>query len=91
MHFLLSTLFLGVVWIGIQVETRQIPLVENNFNAPEEQLLWNFSDKPSPNSTSHLIFNTVNSFLQHWTNTRYRNGQMIIDFISLKRNQIYDF
>ncbi|KAJ7664777.1 hypothetical protein B0H17DRAFT_1256054 [Mycena rosella] len=27
---------------------------------------------------SHLIFDTVNSLLQHWPNTRYRNGHNII-------------
>ncbi|KAH9481865.1 hypothetical protein JR316_0006395 [Psilocybe cubensis] len=35
---------------------------------------WNFDDLPSVNSTSHLVFGTVDSLLQHWPNTRYRNG-----------------
>ncbi|KAJ7451347.1 hypothetical protein FB451DRAFT_1342758 [Mycena latifolia] len=33
---------------------------------------------PDINATGHLIFDTVNSLLQHWPNTRYRNGHNII-------------
>ncbi|KAK0203741.1 hypothetical protein DFS33DRAFT_1431675 [Desarmillaria ectypa] len=39
---------------------------------------WDFNVKPSVNSTSHLIFDTVSAFLQHWPNTRYRNGHNLI-------------
>ena len=35
---------------------------------------WTFADGPHANLTSHLIFDTVSSLLQHWPNTRYRNG-----------------
>jgi len=35
---------------------------------------WTFADGPRANLTSHLIFDTVSSLLQHWPNTRYRNG-----------------
>ena len=35
---------------------------------------WDFNISPSLNSTSHLVFDSVGSLLQHWTNTRYRNG-----------------
>ena len=76
MHFLLSTLLLlGAVCIGIRSESdaTQVPLQDTSHN---------FFEKPSRNSTSHLIFDTVNSFLQHWTNTRYRNGEMIVGLIS---------
>ena len=33
--------------------------------------------KPAKNSTHNLVFDTVGSFLQHWPNTRYRNGEKI--------------
>ncbi|KAF9007436.1 hypothetical protein BDQ17DRAFT_1237811 [Cyathus striatus] len=39
---------------------------------------WNLYEEPPQNSTSHLIFDTMNSLVQHWTNTRYRNGHTII-------------
>ncbi|KAJ6546652.1 hypothetical protein DFH09DRAFT_1039894 [Mycena vulgaris] len=40
---------------------------------------WNDLDtQPNLNATSHLIFDTVNSLLQHWPNTRYRNGHNIV-------------
>ena len=35
---------------------------------------WDLNISPSLNSTSHLVFDSVGSLLQHWTNTRYRNG-----------------
>ncbi|KAJ7106988.1 hypothetical protein C8R44DRAFT_637636 [Mycena epipterygia] len=41
--------------------------------------IWDdLSEGPAGNATSHLIFDTVNSALQHWPNTRYRNGHNII-------------
>lgn len=27
-----------------------------------------------PDDSSHLVFNSLSSLLQHWGNTRYRNG-----------------
>ncbi|KAG7448568.1 uncharacterized protein BT62DRAFT_929654 [Guyanagaster necrorhizus] len=39
---------------------------------------WDLNVKPSVNSTSHLIFDTVSAFLQHWPNTRYRNGHNLV-------------
>ena len=71
MRLLLSTLILAAC-IGMQADALQIPLQYSS------HISWDFFEKPSRNSTSHLIFDTVNSFLQHWTNTRYRNGKMII-------------
>ena len=38
---------------------------------------WKLSEKPNLNdTTSNFIFETVNSLLQHWPNTRYRNGEV---------------
>lgn len=39
---------------------------------------WNFEDLHSPNATGHLVFETVHSLLQHWPNTRMRNGHTIV-------------
>lgn len=39
---------------------------------------WDFDISPSLNSTSHLVFDSVGSLMQHWTNTRYRNGHNIV-------------
>ncbi|KAI6033289.1 hypothetical protein EDC04DRAFT_3115011 [Pisolithus marmoratus] len=39
---------------------------------------WNFEDLPNPNATGHLVFETVHSLLQHWPNTRMRNGHTIV-------------
>ncbi|KAF9003165.1 hypothetical protein BDZ89DRAFT_967608 [Hymenopellis radicata] len=39
---------------------------------------WDLNRTPNPNTTGHLIFDTVHSFLQHWPNTRYRNGHNIV-------------
>ncbi|KDR78591.1 hypothetical protein GALMADRAFT_244036 [Galerina marginata CBS 339.88] len=39
---------------------------------------WDLTEEPSINSTSQLIFSTASSFLQHWPNTRYRNGHSIV-------------
>ena len=33
---------------------------------------WNLP--PKPNSTHHLIFNSISGLLQRWPNTLYRNG-----------------
>ncbi|KAG0698834.1 hypothetical protein DFH29DRAFT_877699 [Suillus ampliporus] len=48
----------------------------NSFSSNPEQ--WNFDEGPAENATGNLIFDTVNSFLQHWPNTRYRNGHNIV-------------
>ncbi|KAG0696714.1 hypothetical protein DFH29DRAFT_879174 [Suillus ampliporus] len=48
----------------------------NSFSSNPEQ--WNFDEGPAKNATGNLIFDTVNSFLQHWPNTRYRNGHNIV-------------
>ncbi|KAK6991914.1 hypothetical protein R3P38DRAFT_3091410 [Favolaschia claudopus] len=44
----------------------------------DSDLSWNFTTPPEDNTTSHFIFETVNSFLQHWPSTRYRNGHSIV-------------
>ncbi|KAJ7621080.1 hypothetical protein FB45DRAFT_928277 [Roridomyces roridus] len=39
---------------------------------------WDLNVAPSINATGHLVFDTVSSFLQHWPNTRYRNGHSLV-------------
>jgi hypothetical protein len=39
---------------------------------PGSNLEWNFP--PNPNSTHHLIFNSVSGLLHRWPNTLRRNG-----------------
>ncbi|KAJ6602474.1 hypothetical protein DFH09DRAFT_1124938 [Mycena vulgaris] len=39
---------------------------------------WNIETQPNPNSTGHLVFDTVSSLLQHWPNTRYHSGHAIV-------------
>jgi len=38
---------------------------------------WDLAKEPTKNSTHNLVFDTVGSFLQHWPNTRYRNGEQM--------------
>ncbi|KAJ3813863.1 hypothetical protein F5876DRAFT_34179 [Lentinula aff. lateritia] len=46
------------------------------FSTGEQQ--WDFDVPPAENITGHLIFQSVSSLLQHWPNTRYRNGHTIV-------------
>ncbi|KAH7927204.1 hypothetical protein BV22DRAFT_1127575 [Leucogyrophana mollusca] len=39
---------------------------------------WRFDETPAVNATGHLVFETVSSLLQHWPNTRYRNGHTLV-------------
>ncbi|KAF8151003.1 hypothetical protein B0H34DRAFT_730875 [Crassisporium funariophilum] len=72
----------GFIW----AQAGQIPYQTQWNNtvtgSPPENLhidnTWDFGTRPSSNSTSHLIFSTANSLLQHWQNTRYRNGHTIV-------------
>ncbi|KAJ6589071.1 hypothetical protein B0H19DRAFT_1102782 [Mycena capillaripes] len=49
------------------VQFSQVPLVDSAD-------AWNLNTSPNPNSTAHLVFNTVSSLLQHWPNTIYHSG-----------------
>lgn len=52
----------------------QTALADIMVSAPDS--LWDdLSARPDTNWTGHLIFDSVNSLLQHWPNTRYRNGK----------------
>ena len=36
---------------------------------------WSLERVPNPDATDHFVFETVHSLLQHWPNTRMRNGK----------------
>ncbi|KAJ7198832.1 hypothetical protein GGX14DRAFT_469051 [Mycena pura] len=44
----------------------------------EEISSWDLSVPPNVNATENLVFDTVSAFLQHWPNTRYRNGHNLV-------------
>ncbi|KAJ7062288.1 hypothetical protein C8F01DRAFT_1024466 [Mycena amicta] len=47
------------------------------FHTPSPQ--WaNLNEAPSQNGTANFLFDTVHNLLQHWPNTRYRNGHTIV-------------
>ncbi|KAJ7139078.1 hypothetical protein C8R44DRAFT_300872 [Mycena epipterygia] len=52
----------------------QIPL-QNSLHVDTN---WDLNVRPNVNATGHLVFDTVSSFLQHWPNTRYRNGHNLV-------------
>ena len=48
--------------------------VQSGSSAEDSDQEWNLP--PSPNSTHHLIFNSVSGLLQRWSNTLRRNGAL---------------
>ncbi|KAJ6630091.1 hypothetical protein B0H10DRAFT_1984931 [Mycena sp. CBHHK59/15] len=63
---------LGIaLWLVSSVTAIQTP-----FHAAKPP--WNLRTTPSPDATGHLIFDTVSLMLQHWPNTRYRNGHNMV-------------
>ncbi|KAG1870659.1 hypothetical protein DFJ58DRAFT_852411 [Suillus subalutaceus] len=50
----------------------------DHLNSISSNEQWSFDECPSENATGNLIFNTVHSLLQHWPNTRHRNGHNIV-------------
>ncbi|KAJ6475731.1 hypothetical protein C8R47DRAFT_666754 [Mycena vitilis] len=60
-------------------EAAQVPLrAPSSVFATPPKDSWDLNDTPNINATGHLVFDTVSSFLQHWPNTRYRNGHNIV-------------
>ncbi|KAG2052754.1 hypothetical protein BDR06DRAFT_957094 [Suillus hirtellus] len=76
----------AAVWLSLafqRVLTAQIPLsshAPSSFYSGIESDLgqWNLDEGPAVNATGHLVFETANSLLQHWANTRHRIGHTII-------------
>ncbi|OAX32761.1 hypothetical protein K503DRAFT_776317 [Rhizopogon vinicolor AM-OR11-026] len=79
----------AAVWLFLAVErvlTAQIPLLPDyheesldfysHFERSPRQ--WDLDEPHAVNATGNLVFETANSLLQHWANTRYRIGHTII-------------
>ncbi|KAF8126987.1 hypothetical protein EV363DRAFT_1173187 [Boletus edulis] len=71
-------LFSLVATVLVPTLAVQVPLrtVTANPNIKNEE--WDLDKLPDPNATDHLVFETVHSLLQHWPNTRMRNGHSIV-------------
>ncbi|KAG1723568.1 hypothetical protein EDB19DRAFT_1898068 [Suillus lakei] len=50
---------------------------------------WQLDEPPPANATGHFVFETVNSLLQHWPNTRYRNGHAMVPGVIPKGTLLY--
>ncbi|KAI9435516.1 hypothetical protein H4582DRAFT_2112310 [Lactarius indigo] len=69
----LSNLLVTIAFVIPFVHSRSSDgLLQDYFRVPPE------SSTPSPNSTHHLIFNSVGSLLQRWPNILRRNGHSLI-------------
>lgn len=80
---MVSHFWLVVLWLvatSDAVQFNQLPLV----GSADE---WNLNTSPNPNSTAHLVFNTVSSLLQHWPNTKYHSGL----YASIASEASYDY
>jgi hypothetical protein len=72
----------AAVWLSLAFErvlTAQTPLSSHApspfYPGIESDLgQWNLDEGPAVNATGHLVFETANSLLQHWANTRHRIG-----------------
>ncbi|KAG1750388.1 uncharacterized protein EDB91DRAFT_1046099 [Suillus paluster] len=69
----------------IQSYNSAIPLDSDSLDF----LPWQLDEPPPANATGHFVFETVNSLLQHWPNTRYRNGHAIIPGVVPKGTLLY--
>ncbi|KAG1865227.1 hypothetical protein C8R48DRAFT_188660 [Suillus tomentosus] len=76
----------AAVWLSLAFErvlTAQTPLSSYtpSFFHPEVESdfgQWNLDEGPAVNATGHLVFETANSLLQNWANTRHRIGHTIV-------------
>jgi hypothetical protein len=79
MRLSLANLPLGVaIPYAMLGQAAQIPF---QISVPDLDTEWtDMSIRPDINATGNLLFEGVNSLLQHWPNTRYRNGTPTIRF-----------
>jgi hypothetical protein len=66
-----------------RILTAQIPLLSHredldfyNSHFGDDLVQWDLDEPHAVNATSNLVFETANSLLQHWANTRYRIGRL---------------
>lgn len=81
MFFHVFRSLLGLFLSIAVLEAAQIPFVAPSISAGafvNESDSWDIKVPLNENATGHLVFETVNSFMQHWPNTRYRNGTSIL-------------
>jgi len=72
-----STLWILLLYVSSSWAA-QAPMLANSSR-------FELSRGPSVNATGNLIFATATSLLQHWPNTRYRNGVLLLsgwDFVT---------
>ena len=62
----------------------QVPLGFADWHPQDED--WSPNTLPNPNATDHLVFETVHSLLQHWPNTRMRNGKRSLRLAGFSSN-----
>ncbi|KAJ3784714.1 hypothetical protein GGU10DRAFT_333702 [Lentinula aff. detonsa] len=71
---------LGILPSLTLLEAAQIPFQAHKHSAIPDleggDNNWDISRAPNENATGHLVFETVNSFMQHWPNTRYRTAHL---------------
>ncbi|KAE9401274.1 hypothetical protein BT96DRAFT_956582 [Gymnopus androsaceus JB14] len=81
MFFHVFRSLLGLFLSIAVLEAAQIPFVAPSTSAGafvNESDSWDIKVPLNENATGHLVFETVNSFMQHWPNTRYRNGHNVV-------------
>ena len=67
----------------------QVPLGLTGYHRQDEHNEdWNLDILPNPNATDHLVFETVHSLLQHWPNTRMRNGKRSVPCLASPRTHV---
>ncbi|KAG9314908.1 hypothetical protein JVU11DRAFT_4016 [Chiua virens] len=72
-------------WQSEQLAQSQAILGQDHWHPAE----WDVLQLPNPNHTDHLVFETVHSLLQHWPNTRMRNGHNIVPGVIPKGTPLY--
>ena len=67
----------------------QVPLGSTGYHRQDEHNEdWSLGTLPNPNATDHLVFETVHSLLQHWPNTRMRNGKRSVPCLAFPRTPV---
>ena len=54
----------------------------------EDPTEWSLDKLPNPDDTDYLVFETVHSLLQHWPNTRIRNGKLCLCLFDLVEHMV---